>query len=392
MLQIDVQEQILDKLNALVVVLNNNGSAKYISQSAAQLLGYQPNDLMGNNWWEVTRFNEPDGQDTKNKILKLFNKGMDTTETFEHLFKTATGAKKWIRWNVSYLNDTQLIGVGYDVTDKKLDEQKLLQSNKKLLEKNSSITDSIFYAQRIQQNSLQSAEHINNVFNNNFVLYKPKDIVSGDFYFFYQDEDTKYALAVDCTGHGVPGAMMSMVANSIIKEVLLNKKLKSASQILYELDKELFKSINSYGNEISSDGMDVALVCINKKSNRLHFAGAFRPLLIVRTMAGATTSQIIELKANRYPLGFYKDVNKVFEEQVILLQPNDTIYMFSDGYTDQFGGERNKKLNRKNFKDLLLTIADMPLNEQEAFLDYSLNNWKQDNEQTDDILVIGLKV
>ena len=392
MLQIDVQEQILDKLNALVVVLNNNGSAEYISQSAAQLLGYQPNDLMGNNWWEVTRFNEPDGQQTKIKILKLFNKGMGTTETFEHLFKTFTGAKKWIRWNVSYLNDTQLIGVGYDVTDKKLDEQKLLQSNKKLLEKNSSITDSIFYAQRIQQNSLQSADYIHNVFNTNFVLYKPKDIVSGDFYFFYQDEDTKYALAIDCTGHGVPGAMMSMVANSIIKEVLLNKKLKSASQILYELDKELFKSINSYGSEISSDGMDVALVCINKKSNRLHFAGAFRPLLIVRTMAGTTTSQIIELKANRYPLGFYKDVNKVFEEQVILLQPNDTINMFTDGYTDQFGGERNKKLNRKNFKDLLLTIADMPLNEQEAFLDYSLNNWKQDNEQTDDILVIGIKI
>ena len=386
MLQIDVQEQILDKLNALVVVLNNNGSAEYISQSAAQLLGYQPNDLMGNNWWEVTRFNEPDGHDTKNKILKLFNKGLDTTETFEHLFKTSKGAQKWIRWNVSYLNDFQLIGVGYDVTDKKHDEQKLLQSNKKLLEKNSSITDSIFYAQRIQQNSLQSTEYINNVFNNNFVLYKPKDIVSGDFYFFYQDEDTKYALAVDCTGHGVPGAMMSMVANSIIKEVLLNKKIKSASQILYELDKELFKSINSYGSEISKDGMDVALICIHKKSNRLHFAGAFRPLLIVRN------NIVLELKANRYPLGFYKDVNKVFEEQVILLQPNDTIYMFTDGYTDQFGGERNKKLNRKNFKELLLTMADMPINEQEAFLDYSLNNWKQDNEQTDDILVMGIKV
>ncbi len=386
LLQTDVQEQILEKLNALIVVLNNNGSADYVSQSAAQLLGYQPNDLMGNNWWEVTRFNKPDGRHTKNKILQLFNKGIDTTETFEHLFKTAKGSQKWIRWNVSYLNDFQLIGVGYDITEKKLAEQKLVQSNKKLLEKNSSITDSIFYAQRIQQNSLQSADYINNIFNNNFVLYKPKDIVSGDFYFFYQDEETKYAIAVDCTGHGVPGAMMSMVANSIIKEVLLNKKLKSPSQILYELDKELFKSINSYGSQISNDGMDVALVCINKKSNRLHFAGAFRPLLIVRE------NKVIELKANRYPLGFYKDVNKVFEEQVILLQPNDNIYMFSDGYTDQFGGERNKKLNRKNFKELLLTIADMHVNEQEAFLEYAFNNWKQDNEQTDDILVIGIKM
>jgi PAS domain S-box-containing protein len=386
LLQTDVQEQILEKLNALIVVLNNDGTADYISQSAAQLLGYDPNDLKGNNWWEMTRFSKPEGRHTKNKILQLFSKGIDTTETFEHLFKTSTGSQKWIRWNVSYLNDYQLIGVGYDITEKKLAEQKLLQSNKKLLEKNSAITDSIFYAQRIQQNSLQSADYINNIFNNNFVLYKPKDIVSGDFYFFYQDDENKYAIAVDCTGHGVPGALMSMVANSIIKEVLINKKLKSPSKILYELDKELFKSINSYGTEINNDGMDVALVCINKKSNRLHFAGAFRPLLIVRN------NIIIELKANRYPLGFYKDVNKIFEEQVVLLQPNDTIYLFSDGFADQFGGERNKKLNRKNFKELLLTTADMPVNEQEAFLEYSINNWKQDNEQTDDILVIGIKV
>lgn len=386
LLQTDVQEQILEKLNALIVVLNNDGAADYISQSAAQLLGYEPNDLKGDNWWEMTRFSKPEGRHTKNKILQLFSKGINTTETFEHLFKTAKGAQKWIRWNVSYLNDYQLIGVGYDITEKKLAEQKLLQSNKKLLEKNSSITDSIFYAQRIQQNSLQSNDYIAGIFKNHFVFYKPKDIVSGDFYFFYQDDENKYAIAVDCTGHGVPGAMMSMVANSIIKEVLLNKKLKSASQILYELDKELYKCINSYGNEICSDGMDVALVCINKKSNRMHFAGAFRPLLIVRNNC------FIELKANHYPLGFYKDVNKIFEEQVILLQPNDTIYLFTDGYADQFGGENNKKLNRKNFKELLLTAAEMSVNEQEAFLEYALNNWKQSNEQTDDVLLIGLKM
>jgi PAS domain S-box-containing protein len=386
MVQSDIQEQILEKLNALVVVLNNDGNAEYVSQSAGQLLGYDPNHLMGNNWWEITRFSKPEGERTKHKILAILKNGGTSVETFEHLFKTSYGGQKWIRWNVSYLNREQIIGIGYDVTDKKQQEKQLLERNLQLQQQNKAVKDSIFYAQRIQQNSLQSKEYINGIFNKNFVLYKPKDIVSGDFYFFHQDDDNKYAIAVDCTGHGVPGAMMSMVANSIIKEVLLNKKAKAVSQILYELDKELFKCINSYGTEISYDGMDVSIISVGKKTNRLHYAGAFRPLLIVRK------DQVIELKASRYPLGFYSDVDKIFEEHVILLQPDDCLYLFTDGFIDQFGGENTKKLNRKNFRELLKIAAEMPIEEQEAFLEYSLNNWKQETEQTDDVLVIGIKV
>jgi serine phosphatase RsbU (regulator of sigma subunit) len=132
--------------------------------------------------------------------------------------------------------------------------------------------------------------------------------------------------------------------------------------------------------------MDAAVISINKKTNRLHFAGAFRPLLIIRK------EQVIELKASRYPLGFYNDVDKIFEEHVIILQPGDNLYMFTDGFIDQFGGGENKKLNRKNFRELLKTAAEMSPPEQEAFLDYSLNNWKQEEEQTDDVLVIGIKI
>jgi PAS domain S-box-containing protein len=386
MVRSDIQEQILEKLNALVVVLNSQGNAEYVSQSACQLLGYDPDQLIGSNWWEVTRFSKPEGERTRNKIIALMRKGTNTTETFEHLFKTSYGGQKWIRWNVSYLDDEQIIGIGYDITDQKLQEKQLLERNRLLQQQNKEIKDSIFYAQRIQQNSLQSKEYVSSVFNNSFVLYRPKDIVSGDFYFFFQDEENKYAIAVDCTGHGVPGAMMSMVANSIIKEVLLNKKAKAVSQILYELDKELFKCINSYGTGINSDGMDAAVLSINKKSGRLHFAGAFRPLLIIRN------EQVIELKASRYPLGFYNDVDKIFEEHVILLQPGDNLYMFTDGFIDQFGGQQNKKLNRKNFRELLRTAAEMAPAEQEAFLEYSFNNWRQEEEQTDDILVIGIKI
>ncbi|MGZ4098949.1 MAG: SpoIIE family protein phosphatase, partial [Bacteroidia bacterium] len=347
MVQFDIQEQILEKLNALVVVLNSSGNAEYVSKSACQLLGFASDELIGSNWWEVTRFSKPEGERTKSRILAIMRKNSDSVETFEHLFRTSYGGQKWIRWNVSYLNNDQIIGIGYDVTDKKQQEKQLLDRNVLLQQQNKEIKDSIFYAQRIQQNSLQSKEYISSVFNKNFVMYKPKDIVSGDFYFFYQDDDNRYAIVIDCTGHGVPGAMMSMVANSIIKEVMLNKKAKAVSRILYELDKELFNAINSYGTELSSDGMDVAVISISKKTNRLHFAGAFRPMLILRK------GQIIELKASRYPLGFYNDVDKIFEEHVILLQPEDNLYLFTDGFIDQIGGGNNKKLNKRNFKEML---------------------------------------
>jgi PAS domain S-box-containing protein len=386
MVQFNIQEQILEKLNALVVVLNKYGNAEYVSQSACQLLGYNPSQLIGENWWEVTRFSKPEGERIKNKILALMRRNINSTESFEHLFKTSYGVQKWIRWNVSFIDDEQIVGIGYDVTEKKHQEKQLIERNLLLQQQNKEIKDSINYAKRIQQNSLQSVDYIKNIFSNNFVLYKPKDTLSGDFYFFFQDNENRYAIAIDCTGHGVPGAMMSMVANSIIKEVLLNKKAKAVSQILYEMDSELFKCINSYGSEMNNDGMDVSIISINKKTNRLHFAGAFRPMIIIRD------GQIIELKASHYPLGFYNDVEKVFEEQVLLLKSDDCLYMFTDGFIDQFGGTKNKKLNKKNFKELLLTSSEMPMEEQESFLDYSINNWKQDEEQTDDVLVIGIKI
>jgi serine phosphatase RsbU (regulator of sigma subunit) len=132
--------------------------------------------------------------------------------------------------------------------------------------------------------------------------------------------------------------------------------------------------------------MDVGLVRIDKTSNELKFIGAFRSGLLVRD------GDIIELKGSRYPLGFYSGIKKVFETQTVQLQANDTLYLYSDGFSDQFGGENNKKLNKVNFRELIKTASELPVEEQESFLEYSFNNWKQDQEQTDDVLVIGLKI
>ncbi len=386
MFAIDIQDQILDKLNTLIVVLNNDGSIDYVSKSAQHLLGYNSQDLLGYNWWEATRFSKPEGEEVKDKIVKIFSNRKISTQTFEHELKTAAGGKKWIRWNVSYLNEEQLIGIGYDVTDNKLNEKRLLESNKQLLEQNKDIKDSIYYAQRIQQSILQTQEQLRACFENSFLLYKPKDIVSGDYYWFYENESYKYIAVVDCTGHGVPGAMMSMVANSMFKEVFINRKISNPSDILKALDEELEKSINKNQDATFNDGMDVSLVRINKITNELSFSGAFRSILISRA------GEITELKGSRYPIGFYSGIEKQFDIQLFQLQKDDSIYLFTDGFIDQFGGERNKKLNKSNFKDLLSTIHDMNMEEQEAFLEYSFNNWKQDLDQTDDVLVVGIKI
>lgn len=386
MFALDIQDQILDKLNTLIVVLDKNGNIEYVSKSAQQLLGYSSQDLLGNAWWERTRFSKKEGEEVKQKILASLSKHINNTQTFENELRTQMGGRKWIKWSVSSLNEEQLIGIGYDITENKLSEKRLLETNKLLEEQNKDIKDSIYYAQRIQQSILQSEEQLKQFFEDSFLLYKPKDIVSGDYYWFYESEKYKYIAAVDCTGHGVPGAMMSMVANSIFKEVFLNRSITLPSEILNALDEELDKAINKNQDASFNDGMDVSLIRIDKLSKQLTFAGAFRSVLISRN------DYVTELKGSRYPIGFYSGVKKTFEDFQFQLEKNDNVYLFTDGFIDQFGGEKNKKLNKSNFKDLIKTISEMPSDEQEAFLEYAFNNWKQDLDQTDDVLVIGIRV
>ena len=386
MFALDIQDQILDKLNTLIVVLDKDGSIEYVSKSAQQLLGYSSQDLLGNAWWERTRFSKKEGEEVKRKILASLSKNQFSTQTFENELRTQIGGKKWIKWNVSALNEEQLIGIGYDITENKLTEKRLLESNKQLEEQNKDITDSIYYAQRIQQSILQSEGQLREFFEDSFLLYRPKDIVSGDYYWFYETDEYKFIAAVDCTGHGVPGAMMSMVANSIFKEVFVNREITLPSKILNALDEELDKAINRNQDASFNDGMDVSLIRIDKLTKELTFAGAFRSVLISRQNA------ITELKGSRYPIGFYSGVEKTFEDIQFQLEEKDNVYLFTDGFIDQFGGEKNKKLNKSNFKDLIKTISEMTFDEQEAFLEYSFNNWKQDQEQTDDVLVIGIRV
>jgi PAS domain S-box-containing protein len=382
-----ISDLVLDKLNTLVIIVNNKGEVEYISNSSKALLGFEPEQLLGDNWWIIPRLNQDEGFAVKEKILSIMlHDSYQIEQGFEHALKTSKGLIKWFKWSSALTSDDKVVGIGIDVTEKKKTEIKNLEINRTLREKNKEITDSISYAKNIQQAILQSDSFLKTNFKDGFVLYQPKDIVSGDYYFFYESEENKYVAAIDCTGHGVPGALMSVIANSLLKEVFYNKALSKPDEILYVLDELLFESLNNNRQgEIRYDGMDISLCAINKKTNVLNFAGAMRPMFLVRE------GELTEIKGSKYPLGYYFE-KKEFSLNTIQLNEFDQIYLTTDGYADQFGGNKNKKLNRKAFKELLLSLTGMNGDEQSSFLEYSLKNWKQDEEQTDDVLVIGFTI
>ncbi len=379
-------DHILNNAGSLIVVLDKENKAEYVSSSCTQILGFDSKELMGEGWLQRTRNSESERQHFIDRA-ELIRRGISLPATEERLLHTSSGADRWILWNISNVNDGKLIGIGYDITERKRQQKVLEDRTRELHERNKEITDSMNYAKRIQESILPNSELLKKSFSDGFVLYKPKDIVSGDFWFHHQKEDSIFLSLADCTGHGVPGALMSVIGHSIFKEVFINGNLRDPAALLYEIDKELFATLNkNHSSDPYKDGMDVALCRYDISSGMLHYAGALRPLILVRK------GIIHEISACRYPIGFYDHADKLFTTQQMKLEKEDVCYIYSDGYADQFGGERNKKLNKPRFRELLLTIQEMKMDEQHDFLEYAHNNWKQQEEQTDDIAVIGFKI
>jgi PAS domain S-box-containing protein len=371
----------------LIVVVNQEGNVEYVSPSAKRILGFEPAQLIGEGWWNLTRDNETERLDMKLRTIHQIKHDSSNPVPYERLLKTSNGAERWILWNTSKGPLNTLVGIGHDITDRKKAEELLVKKNKELEQHNKDMVDSIQYASRIQEAILPDVQKIKSAFKDAFVFYQPKDVVSGDYYFFYQRNDKVFVAVVDCTGHGVPGALMSIIANNILKEVIIKKGLEEPSRILYALDEELFIALNKQNSsDLTNDGMDISLGVFDLRKNILSYSGAFRPLLLLRN------NEFIEFEGNRFPIGSYGGIEKEFKTQDIELEENDLLYFFTDGYCDQFGGEQKKKFNRKRFKELLLSARDMEMEEQESFLQYALLNWRQEEEQIDDILIMGIRI
>lgn len=261
----------------------------------------------------------------------------------------------------------------------------LKKSKEELVDKNRLLTDSLTYAERIQQAMLPSGEDLSCSFTDHFVFFKPRDIVSGDFYWFKRIKNILFIAAADCTGHGVPGAFMSMLGMSILNEIVSKSKMDPPGEILNTLRKRIKTLLRQTGKEQEQkDGMDIAFCMIDTEYLIVQYSGAFNPLYLIRN------NEFIEYKADRQPISVY-EFEKDFTTHEIQLEKGDVIYIFSDGFPDQTGGADNKKFKTKYFKEFLLEIHSEPLSKQKEKLDKRFYEWKGEHEQIDDILIIGLK-
>lgn len=300
-----------------------------------------------------------------------------------------------VKLEVEVKKRTEEISEQKNEIEKQRDELKITSNI--ITQNNIAIKDSIRYARRIQLATLPKSTEIKQVFPHSFLLYKPKDIVSGDFYSLAQKED-KYLIAIaDCTGHGVPGAFMSMIGTNLINQIINEKNITKPGEILNELDYGIDMSLKQHETD-SHDGMDIALLAYYKENDQFEYAGANRPLFVWRKSKVGFNDLPCEngitiIKPDKDPIGgFTKDIKREFATHQFKLESGDRLFMFTDGYADQFGGEFGKKMLTKRLKQAILDSCHLTIVDQGYYLESYFNEWKNANEQVDDVLMFGLEV
>ena len=336
---------------------------------------------------------------------------------YESINETKQGNKFWVQSTLTPIVKedgilTNIVVIDTDITERKKAEDALKSKNEEIEKKNrklwqtslaineqkqiieeksKDIVASIRYASNIQQAILPKIAEIQKHLPEVFVLYKPKDIVSGDFYWFAKQGENLIIAVVDCTGHGVPGAFMSMVGNDLLNQIIIERNVLDPAQILHSLNEGVIFSLKQSADQHSvRDGMDMGLCMINLKENKLTYSGAVRPLWLFSKNGQGI--ELNEFKGSIYGIGGvqYRD-KPVYENHTISINKGDTFYMFSDGITDQFGGEKNKKFSKKRLNELLFKIQKSNLEKQQGKLEKALLDWQGKYEQIDDITFMGIR-
>jgi serine phosphatase RsbU (regulator of sigma subunit) len=269
--------------------------------------------------------------------------------------------------------------VSHDITERKMIELEIQNKNKK-------ITESINYAKRIQTAILPNNKVINRALPDSFILYKPRDVVSGDFPWFVQIKDDIFIAAVDCTGHGVPGALLSLIGYFLLNDIVRSRKITEPGKILDLLDEGVTTTLRQDEDATTKDGMDIALCKINMTAGDVEYAGAHRPLYIMKN------GVMEEVKGNKFPIGggiFKNQTN--FTNTKIVLSKGDSIYFSSDGFPDQFGGPDGRKFGPKKTREIIERIHKQPMEEAMKVFDEEWEGWRGETKQTDDVLLIGIK-
>jgi PAS domain S-box-containing protein len=398
-------ESIIEQANdAMLVVDIVDGKVLQCNPSTCQMLGFTREELENKSLFDL----QPPEliQESSRLVADVWEqKGL----IFKHIpFVTASGTQVPVECSARvapFAGKPAIVIYARDISERLRLEHEINEQQDIISAKNKDITDSINYARRIQTALLPTDEEIAKHLHDHFILYKPKDIVSGDFYWFSSVITTKpeaevqnrlvIIAAVDCTGHGVPGAFMSLVGSTLLNQTITDPTVNHPADALNYLNRELRKTLRRRIDDSSiRDGMDMTLVAIDQYNKKLEFAGANNPVFIIRG------PEVIELKGDKQPIGSDSDeAKKPFSNTCFDLQTGDCIYLFTDGFADQFGGPRGKKFKLKQFKECLLTMSSRPMKEQRIILDNTIEEWKaypgnngEGYEQVDDIMVIGLRV
>ena len=327
---------------------------------------------------------------TKVDDISKGNLDINVKETgFYEINKLAEGFNLMIEKIRSRNTEIEQQSKNLRISNRNLNEAyELLNKQKLIIEsKNKDLTSSINYSLRIQQSFMPSVNKFHEIFNDSFVLNLPRDIVSGDFYWF-SEIDNKLILAVaDCTGHGVPGAFTSMIGMSILHQIINHDKISDPATILTKLNSEIYEMLQKTLNEDNFYvGMDISVCTIDMKTNILQFCGAQRPMIMIKD------NDLKSFRGNIFPIGeYYNQIEKKFTNNTIELNNNDTIFLFTDGYTTQFSEYNRSKFTVKRLQNLLLSFKDLPLKDQKAELNRNFIEWRGIEPQVDDILVLGFR-
>lgn len=352
-------------------------------------------------------------EDDRDRVLEELEKARGSTGDTRMVYRILRedGEVRYITSQIHVLSDASgnqlasMSAVIYDTTERRkaeLERDELLENlelkvkqrteeltitNKMLEEANKDLTDSINYAERLQRSVLPNKQLLQDHFSDSFIYFRPRDVVSGDLYWFHNVSDSIVVVVADCTGHGVPGAFMSILGTELLNKHVIDRGLKFPSNILEQLKMGLNETLKKAGGEVVNDGMDISICTIDKKRNRFHFAGAGRPIIWL------SNGELKYIRGEKFGLGnSYSNVTKEFETQTFSYAEGDMIYMFSDGYADQFGGDKGRKFMTSRFQKMLLDVYEKSGAEQEKLLEDQFISWMGDLAQVDDVLVMGLRL